>query len=89
MPILISLILDFIAIFIMKWDRPPNLNRLRDYYIVKDTEETKLNVIDKCLEAVDKNQKLIDMLFRLVKCSYILLLVGLVLLAAWIAIIIW
>jgi uncharacterized protein YacL len=88
-PIFISLILAFVAIYILKWNRPPNVNRLRDYYIVKDAGETKLNVIDKCLEGVDINQKLIDKLFRLVKWSYFLLLMGLVLVAIWIAIIIW
>ncbi len=88
-PIFASLVLSFVPIYIIKWDRPPNLNRLRDYYIVKDTENTKLNVIDKCLEAVDDNQKLIDKLFRLIKCTYILLLIGLASLAVWIGIIIW
>ncbi len=88
-PIFISLVLSFVPIYIIKWHRPPNLNRLRDYYIVKKMESTKLNVIDKCLEGVDINQKLIDRLFYLIKCSYILLLIGLALLAVWIGIIIW
>ena len=84
-----SLVLSFVPIYIMKWDRPPNLNRLRDYYIVKDVGTTKLNVIDKCIEAVDNNKKLIDKLFCLIKCSYILLLIGLILLAAWLGISVW
>lgn len=88
-PIFISLILSFIPIYIMKWDRPPDLNRLRDYYIVKDIGITKLNIIDKCLEAVGNNKKLIDKLFRLIKCSYVFLLVGLALLAVWIGTNIW
>lgn len=88
-PIIIALVLSFIAIYILKWNRPPNLDRLRDYYIVKDAKVTKLNVIDKCLEGIDKNKKLIDKLFFLVKSSYILLLMGLVLLAVWMGIIIW
>lgn len=78
-----SLVLSLVPIYIMKWHRPPDLNRLRDYYIVKDVGTTKLNVIDICLEAVDSNRKLLDKLFCLIKCSYILLLVGLVLLAVW------
>ena len=84
-----SLVLSFVPIYIMKWDRPPNLNRLRDYYIVKDVGTTKLNVIDICLEAVDSNRKLIDKLFCLLKCSHILLLIGLVLLAVWLGISVW
>jgi len=88
-PIFISLIASFLPIYIIKWNRPPNLDRLRDYYIVIDVEDTKLNVIDKCIEAVNQNQKLLDKLFRIIKCSYFLLLVGLVLLAIWIGIIVW
>lgn len=84
-----SLVLSFIPIWIMKWDRPPNLNRLRDHYIVEDIGATKLSVIDKCLEAIDSNKKSIDKLFRLVKCSYVVLLIGLVLLAVWLGINLW
>ena len=84
-----SLLLSFVPIYIIKWHRPPNLNRLRDYYIVKDVGTTKLNVIDKCLEAVDSNRKLIDKLIRLIKCSYIILLIGLILLAVWLGISAW
>jgi len=87
--IFVSLILSFVPIYIIKWNRPPNLNRLRDYYIVKDVGTTKLNVIDKCLEAVDSNKKLIDKLFRLIKGSYIVLLIGLILLAVWLGISVW
>lgn len=88
-PIFVSLVLSFVAMHIMKWRRPPNLTRLRDYYVVKDTETTKLNIVDECLKAVDSNQKLIDKLFSLVKCSYVFLLTGLVLLAVWIVVVIW
>ncbi|MDV2988835.1 MAG: hypothetical protein ACRKGH_09170 [Dehalogenimonas sp.] len=88
-PLLMSLSLSFIPIFIMKWDRPPDLNRLRDYYIVKDIGITKLNIIDKCLEAIDNNKKLIDKLFRLIKYSYVLLFFGFTLLAVWIGINVW
>jgi hypothetical protein len=88
-PIILALVLAFIAIYILTWDRPPKLERLRDYYIVKDAQVTKLNVIDKCLEAIEKNKKLMDRLFFLVKCSYFLLLIGFVLLAVWIGTNIW
>ncbi|MGD0794704.1 MAG: hypothetical protein ABR958_03810 [Dehalococcoidales bacterium] len=88
-PIFVSLVMSFVPMYIITWDRPPNLDRLRDYYIVQDTEHSKLNVIDECLRAVDKNQKLLDKLFRLIKYSYILLLIGLALLAIWIGTIIW
>ncbi len=60
------------------------MNRLRDHYIVKDIQATKLNVIDKCLEAIENNKKLTDNLFRLIKYSYILLFIGLIVLAVWI-----
>jgi len=88
-PIFIALVLSFIPIYVMRWDRPPDLNRLRDYYIVKDKRITKLNVIDKCLEAIDNNKRLVDNLFRLIKCSYILLFLGLMVLAIWIGTNIW
>jgi hypothetical protein len=88
-PIILALVLALISLYILTWDRPPKLDRLRDYYIVKDTKITKLNVIDKCLEGIDKNKKLLDKLFYLVKCSYFLLLIGFVLLAVWVGIIIW
>ena len=87
-PIFTSIVLSCVPIYIRKWNRPPKLERLRDYYIAIDAEDTKLNVIDKCLEAIDENQSLLDKLFRIIKCSYFLLLVGLVLLAIWIGIII-
>lgn len=89
LPIILALVLAFIAIYVLTWDRPPKLERLRDYYIVKDVKVTKLNVIDKCLEAIEKNKKLMDRLFSLVKCSYFLLLIGFVLLAVWIGMNIW
>jgi len=84
-----SLIMSFIPIYIRKWNRPPNLYRLREYYIAMDLPETKLNIIDRCLSAVDENQKLLDKLFRIVKLSYLLLLLGLVMLAIWIGMTIW
>lgn len=88
-PIFTSILLSFVPIYIRKWNRPPELERLRDYYIATDMEYTKLNVIDKCLEAIDENQKLVDKLFRIIKYSYFLLLIGLVLLAVWVGMTIW
>lgn len=81
-----SLVLSFIPIWIMKWGRPPNLNRLRDHYIVEHIGTTKLSVIDECLEAIDSNKKLIGRLVRLIRSSYVLLGIGLILLAVWLAI---
>ena len=88
-PIFASIILSCVPIYIRKWNRPPKLERLRDYYIATGTEYTKLNVIDKCLEAIDENQKLVNKLFRIIKYSYFLLLIGLVLLAVWVGMTIW
>jgi hypothetical protein len=83
-PIFASLTLCFIPILVRRWETPPNINRLRDYYIVKDQVITKISIIDKCLEAIDKNRNLIDKLFFLIKISLGLLFIGLILLAVWI-----
>ncbi len=87
-PIFASLVISFVPIYIINWDRPPNVERLRSHYIVEDFENTQLNIIDKCLEAIENNEKLLKRLVRLIKCSYFLLLIGLALLAIWIGMII-
>ncbi len=80
-PIFASLVISFVPIYIINWDRPPNVERLRSHYIVEDFENTQLNIIDKCLEAIENNEKLLKKLVRLIKCSYFLLLIGLALYA--------
>ena len=87
-PIFASLVVSFVPIYIIKWHRPPNVERLREHYIVEDVETTQLNIIDKCLEAIENNEKLLKNLARLIKCSYFLLLIGLASLAVWIGMII-
>ena len=88
-PIFASIVLSFVPIYIRKWNRPPKLERLRFHYIVEDAEETKLKIIDICMKDVEDNDKLLKRIVRFIKCSYVLLLVGLVLLAVWIGIVIW
>jgi len=87
--IIMALILSFLMIFILRWNRSPNLNRLRDYYIFKDVKETKLNIIDKCMEGIDENQRQIDRLVCILRCAHTLLLVGLLLLVIWVTAIIY
>lgn len=88
-PIFVSIVLSFVPIYIRKLKRPPNLERLRFHYIVKDSKETKLKIIDICREAVKDNQELLKIIVRLIKCSYVSLLLGLGLLAIWIGTIVW
>ena len=83
-PIFISIVLSFVPIYIRKFKRPPNLERLRFHYIVKDTKETKLKIIDICRKAVKDNEKLLKTIVGLIKCSYVHLVVGFVILAIWI-----
>lgn len=88
-PIFASIVVSFVPIYIIKWRRPPNVERLRWHYIVEDVETTQLNIIDKCLEAIGDNKKLLKSLTCLIKCSYFLLLIGLALLAVWMGMVIW
>ena len=88
-PILLSLILSFILISVRKWDKPPQLERLRSHYIAEPADETKLKVIDISMEAIEKNDKRIKTRVRLLKSSYFILAVGLGLLAVWIAVVVW
>lgn len=88
-PIFVSLVLSFVPLYIRKWNRPPNIERLRSYYIVENSEETKLKIIDISMQAIRDNDKLLMRIIRLIKFSYIFLLIGLALLAIWIGIIIW
>lgn len=87
--IILSLILSFVTIYIRKYNRPPNLERLRSYYISLDAEETKRNIIDISMDAIQKNEELIHRRVCLVKCSYFILGIGLGLLAVWIGLVLW
>lgn len=88
-PIFLSLILSFISICVRKWDKPPQLERLRSHYITQPADETKLRIIDISVNAMEKNDKRIKVRVRLLKSSYFVLAIGLGLLAVWIGIVVW
>ena len=83
-PISLAFVLSIVKLWIKKYKKPPSLERLRSYYIAEDLEKTKLRIIDVYLKAVDDNAKLLNYQVWLVKCSYILLSIGLGLLTYWI-----
>jgi hypothetical protein len=83
-PIFLSIILSFITIYIKDWETPPKLLRLRNYYINKNPDETKLNIIDCCIKSIKKNEVYINKIALLIQSSYILLFSGLILLCIWI-----
>ena len=87
--IFLSLILSFISISMGKWDKPPQLERLRSHYISEPANETKLKIIDIVRDAIEKNDDGIKMRVRLWKSSYFILAIGLGLLAVWIGIVVW
>ena len=82
-PILLSLILSFISISIGKWDKPPQLERLRSHYITQPANETKLKIIDIVRDAIEKNDERIKTRVCLWKSSYFILAIGLGLIAVW------
>ena len=88
-PIALSLILSLISISIGRWDKPPQLERLRSHYITQPANETKLKIIDIVMEAIENNDKRITTRVRLWKSSYFILGIALVLLAIWLGIAIW
>ncbi len=87
--ICLSIILSFISISMGKWDKPPQLERLRSHYITEPANETKLKIIDIVRDAIEKNDDGIKMRVRLWKSSYFILAIGLGLLAVWIGTVVW
>ncbi len=79
--IFVALALSIVKLWIKKYHRPPKLDRLRFHYIVEDSEVTKLRIIDISLRDIDDNDKTLNWQIWLVRCSYIILSLGLVLLA--------
>ena len=88
-PIALSLILSLISISIGRWDKPPQLERLRSHYITQPANETKLKIIDIVMEAIENNDKRIKTRVRLWKSSYFILGIALILLAIWLGMVIW
>lgn len=81
---LLSFLLSFITLNIRKWDRPPEVNRLRSHYIIEDSEQTKLRVIDIYLDAIRRNQRRIKQKIYLVQSSFSILAIASGFFAVWI-----
>ena len=88
-PIILSLILSFTLIFVRKWPKPPQLERLRTHYINEAANDTKLNIIDISMKAITNNEKRIKRRVILFNTSYSILAIGFVLLAFWIGTVVW
>jgi len=79
--IFVAFALSIVKLWIKRYHRPPKLDRLRSHYIVEDSEVTKLRIIDISLQAINDNDKMLNYQTWLVRCSYIILSLGLGLLA--------
>jgi hypothetical protein len=88
-PIFTSLILSYLTVSISEYDRPPKLERLREHYISKDAEKTKIRIIDISIDAIQKNEGLIEKKVRLIKWSYVIFAMGLGILVVWVCLILW
>lgn len=73
----VAIILSVIKLWVRTYQRPPHLDWLRRYYIVKNPNETKLKMIDSLLKAISYNDEILNKQSSLVKCSYVFLLIGL------------
>jgi len=76
-PLFISILLAFIIIWVRKYDRPPSLDHLRKYYLNKNEDETKLKIIDICIEAFHKNERRLNIQATLLQIAYVFVLIGL------------
>ena len=84
--IVIALILSALAfavvgLWIKKYERPPKPERLRDYYIVKDSDYTKLHIIDISLKAIVNNHARLARKILFIKYSFVSLSIGAAILA--------
>ena len=86
-PIFISFVLSFISITVRTYNRPPILERLRSEDICKDTKAMKNFIIDALADGIDKNEKLIGRRIRLIRCSYLVLGIGVGMLVVWLSVI--
>lgn len=79
----LSAVLSMTALWVRRYDRPPNVERLRDHYIVRSLEETKLRVIDVSLEAIEHNHGRIRSKIYVLISGYICLAAGVLVLAGY------
>lgn len=79
--ILSALAFAVVGLWIKKYERPPKPERLRDYYIVKDDNYTKLHIIDAGLEAIEYNHSRLVWKIRVIKFSFVTLSIGVAILA--------
>jgi hypothetical protein len=79
----LSAILAVITLWVRQFERPPNLERLRDYYIVETAAETKIWTVDAILEAIPRNNNRIHNKFLTLTVSYAMLGLGTVAIAVY------
>jgi hypothetical protein len=79
----LSAILAVATLWVRQFERPPNLERLRDYYIAQTAEETKIRAVDAILEASSRNNNRIYSKSRTLIVSYAMLGLGIVAMAAY------
>ena len=79
----LSAILAVATLWVRQFERPPNLERLRDYYISQTAEETKLEAVDVILEAISRNNNRIYNKSLILTASYAMLGLGIVAMAAY------
>ena len=71
-PIFISLVLSLVSLSNIKFNNPPNLNRLWSHYVpLEDSSETKLEITKAMISAVSENEKPIKVKSNLWRYSYI------------------
>jgi hypothetical protein len=78
-----SAILAVVTLWVRQFERPPNLERLRDYYIVETAAETKIWTVDAILEAISRNNNQIHNKFLTLTVSYVMLGLGIVAIAVY------
>jgi len=78
-----SAILAVITLWVRQFERPPNLERLRAYYIVQTEEETKIEAVDAILEALSSNNNRIYSKSQTLTASYAMLGLGIVAMAVF------
>lgn len=77
--LIISIILSLIALRIKNYERPPELDRLRNFYLNKAPAETQLELTDIMIPAIRKNEISLTCQTCLIKNATIFLVVGLML----------
>jgi hypothetical protein len=79
----LSAILAVATLWVRRFERPPDLERLRDYYIAQTAEETKIETVDAILEAISRNSNRIYGKSLTLTASYAMLGLGIVAIAVF------